>query len=127
MHNLKESSSEDGATRKKDEVSKVNELLQNHMEVSPTINNAIKLGKRGERPRLLRITVSTDAEKANVLRNTFKLHKEEQTRNIFITPDMTPQEQELNKKLRLNVKELNKDGNQYQIKNGKIVQQRGAF
>jgi len=77
VHNLKESSSEDGATRKKDDVSKVNELLQNHMEVNPTINNAIRVGKRGERPRLLRITASTDAEKANILRNTFKLRKEE--------------------------------------------------
>jgi len=40
---------------------------------------------------------------------------------------MTLQEQELNKKLCLDVKELNKDGNWYQIKNGKITQQRGAF
>jgi len=53
VYNLKESSSEDGAKRKKDDVSKVNELLQNHMEANPTINNAIRLGKRGERPRLL--------------------------------------------------------------------------
>jgi len=64
VHNLKESSLEDGATRKKDDVSKVNKLLQNHMEVNPIMNNAIRLGKRGERPRLLKITVSTDAEKA---------------------------------------------------------------
>ena len=84
VHNLKESSSEDGATRKKDDVSKVNELLQNHMEVNPTKSNAIRLGKRGKRPRLLRITVSTEAEKANVLRNMFKLHKEEKLNQEYI-------------------------------------------
>ena len=53
--------------------------------------------------------------------------REQETKNIFISPDMTPREQELNKKLRLDVKELNKDGNRYQIKNGKIVQRRGQF
>ena len=61
----------------KDDVSKVNELFQNHVEVNCTIINAIRLGKRGERQRLLRITVSTEAEKANVLGNTFKLCEEE--------------------------------------------------
>jgi len=48
-----------------------------------------------------------------------------------MTPDMTlhSMEQELNEKLHLDVKELNKDGNRYQLKkfNGKIVQWRGAF
>ena len=98
------------------------------MEVTPSITNAIRLGKCGDRPRLLRITISTESEKANVLRNTFKLRREQETKNIFISLDMTPREQELNKKLRLDVKELNKDGNRYQIKkNGKIVQQRGQF
>jgi len=38
---------------------------------------------------------------------------------------MTPKEQEENKKLCLELMELNKDGNHYQIKNGKIVQQWG--
>ncbi|XP_065904034.1 uncharacterized protein [Dysidea avara] len=127
VHNLKEPSSEDGATRKKEDIKQINDLLQKHVEVTPSITNAIKLGKRGDRPRLLRITVSTESEKANVLRNTFKLRREQETKNIFISPDMTPREQELNKKLRLDVKELNEDGNRYQIKNGKIVQRKGQF
>ena len=127
VHNLKEPSSEDGATRKKEDIKQINDLLQKHVEVTPSITNAIRLGKRGDRPRLLRITVSTESEKANVLRNTFKLRREQETKNIFISPDMTPREQELNKKLRIDVKELNKDGNRYQIKNGKIVQRKGQF
>jgi len=127
VHNLKEPTSEDGATRKKEDIKQINNLLQNHMEVSPTVTNAIRLGKHRERPRLLRVTVSSESEKATVLRNTFKLRRGQETKNIFISPDMTPREQELNKKLRLDVKELNKDGNRYQIKNGKIVQRRGQF
>ena len=56
-----------------------------------------------------------------------KLHKQENPeaiKNIYTSPDMTPKEQEANKKLRFELKKLNKDGNQYQIKNGRIVQRR---
>jgi len=40
--------------------------------------------------------------------------------NVFITPDLTPKEQESNNKLRLRaeLKEHNKNGNLYQIKIG---------
>jgi len=90
VHDLMEPSSEDGATCKKEDIKQVNDLLLKHVEVSPTITNAIRLGKRGDRPRLLRVTVSSEYEKGTVLRNTFKLHREQETKNIF---DMTPQEQ----------------------------------
>ena len=35
---------------------------------------------------------------------------------MYISPDLTPKEQEINKKLWTELKKLNKDGNQYQIK-----------
>ena len=40
---------------------------------------------------------------------------------IFITPDMTPKEQEANKKLRNELKELNKEGRIYYIKTANKV------
>ena len=98
--------------------------LQKYIEVTPTISKAIRLGKRKEKSRLLKITVTSESEKATILRNTLKLRKQENPdniKNIYITPDLTPKEQEANKKLRL---ELNRNGNQYMIKNGKIVQRR---
>jgi len=127
VHNLKEPTSEDGATCKKEDIKQTNNLLQNHMEVSPTVTNAVRLGKRRERPRLLRVTVSSKSEKATVLRNTFKLRRGQETKNIFISPDMTHQEQELNKKLHLDVKELNRDGNRYQIKKWQDSAAEGAI
>ena len=75
----------------------------------------------------MKITVSSEAEKATILRNVLKLRKQENpddVKNIYILPDMTPKEQEINKKLRTELKKLNKDGNQYQIKNGRMVQWR---
>jgi len=43
---------------------------------------------------------------------------------IYITPDLTPTEREANHQLCLKLKEMNKDGRNYRIKNGKIVQRR---
>ena len=40
---------------------------------------------------------------------------------VFITPDMTPKERECNKSLRNQLADLNKNGKNYRIKNGKIV------
>lgn len=130
VHNLEESSSENGAARQKDDIDRITSIIQNHVEVTPHISKAVRLGKRQEnqeKARLLKITVSSEAEKAIILRNVLKLRKQENPeaiKNLYISPDMTPKEQEANKKLRLELKKLNKDGNQYQIKNGRIVQRR---
>jgi len=52
-------------------------------------------------------------EKALILRNCTKLRDEKNSddmKKIFITPDLTPKEQDVNKKLRIELKNLNKDG-----------------
>ena len=41
---------------------------------------------------------------------------------VFITPDLMPKEQAINKKLCAELKEMNKDGKKGRIKNWKIVQ-----
>ena len=122
VHNLEESSYEDGATRQKDDIDRITSIIQNHVDVTPHINKAIRLGKcqeNTEKARLLKITVASEAEKATILRNVLKLRKQQNpdnVKNIFISLDMTPKEQEANKKLRLELKRLNKDSKQYQIK-----------
>ena len=50
--------------------------------------------------------------------------KLDEVKDIFVTPDLTPKEQETGKKLRAKLKELNKDGRMYQIKNGVIVRRK---
>ena len=77
VHNLEESSYEDGATRQKDDIDRITSIIQNHVDVTPHINMAIRLGKRQEnteKARLLKITVASEAEKATILRNILKLH-----------------------------------------------------
>jgi len=95
--------------------------------VSITINKAFRLGQRNTKPRLLKISANSETEKALVLRNAAKLKNEnhpKEVQQMFITPDLTPKEQQANKKLREELKELNKEGRIYYIKNGKIVQRR---
>ena len=75
----------------------------------------------------MKITVVSEVEKAKILRNSTKLHASDNPlhiQKVFITPDLTPKEQEANKKLRAELKERNKNGNHYKIKNGKIVQRK---
>lgn len=42
-------------------------------------------------------------------------------KKLYITPDLTPIEHEQNKALHSKLKEMNQQGNKYQIKNGRIV------
>ena len=68
-----------------------------------------------------------DAEhdKAKILHTCTRLSQRENPQEIqklFITPNLTPREQEVNKKLRTKFKELNKEGNLYRIKNRKTIQ-----
>jgi len=91
------------------------------MNVKCSIKNALRIGKKGEseKPHLLKVTLTSVEDKVAVLRNKSLLCREgvpEFARNIYITPDLTPTEQENNKKLRLELNALNKDGKKCMIK-----------
>jgi len=89
------------------------------------VTKAIRLGKRGDKPRLLKVSVASESDKASIMRNCTKLRNTNlptAIQKVFITPDLTPKEQEVNRKLQAELKELNKHGNRFRIKNWKIVQ-----
>ena len=124
LHNVPESTKQSGPERKADDISKVEKLLHDHLGINPTISNAIRLGKKSDRPRLLKISVATIQEKSTILRNCYKLRNNsnpESVKTIFATPDLTPLEQKKDKVLRQKLAEMNKDDKVYKIKNGVIV------
>ena len=124
IHNVSESTKETGPERKADDIAAVNGLLHKHLGISPTISNAIRLGKKSDRPQLLKISVALMQEKSAILRNCFKLKNSKNPaaiQKIFETPDLTPLEQKKDKILHLKLAEINKDGKVYKIKNGVIV------
>ena len=64
---------------------------------------AVRLGKKGTRPRLLMVQTGNKQEKAAIMRNCTKLRNEnnpDKIREVFITPDLTPKERENDKALR---------------------------
>ena len=82
------------------------------------------VNKLKDRPRLMKVTLLTREEKIRILHNRFNLRNKEHPTHInkvFITPDLTPQQQAKNKQLRARLSELNKSEKIYRIKNGKIV------
>jgi len=125
VHNIVESTSEDAEVRRKHDIDSVSCIFEKHLAASANITKAIRIGKRGDKPRLLKISVASESEKAAVMRNCTKLRNTNLPsiiQRVFITPDLTPKEQTISKKLRAELKELNKDGKKFRIKNWKIVQ-----
>ena len=125
VHNITESSASEGPSRKEDDIKKCKSLFEAHLGITVSIQNAIRLGKRSDKPRLLKIALNSIQEKSMVLKNKLKLRSSNNppaVRNVFITPDYTPLEQKKNKALRQQLADMNKVENIYTIKNGKIVQ-----
>ena len=127
IHNVPESTKDDPAARKNDDIAVVTDLFQiiKHMKIKSTINKAVCIGKKdSSKSRLLKLTVSNIDEKSAILRNNYKFKdstNDPLTRKIFLTPDLTPFEQKKNKELRTKLADMNKDGNFYKIRNGSIV------
>ena len=125
IHNVPESTKDDPAARKNDDIAVVTDLFQKHMKIKSTINKAVRIGKKdSSKSRLLKLTVSNIDEKSAILRNNYKFKdstNDPLTHKIFLTPDLTPFEQKKNKELRTKLADMNKDGNFYKIRNGLIV------
>ena len=105
FHNIPESASKEPQTRKQHDINEITKLTDKCMNVKCSIKNALRIGKKGqsEKPRLLKVTLTSVEDKVAVLLNKSLLRREgvpELARNVFITPDLTPTEQENNRKLR---------------------------
>jgi len=88
----------------------VSHIFQKSLGVNVKVTNAICLGKRGSRPRLLKVIVDSEQSKGAVLHNCTKLRGKDVPSNlskIFITLDMTQKERESNKVLTARLVELN--------------------
>ena len=124
LHQLPESTAENSQTRKNDDMLAASKIFNEVLSISSKVTNAIRLGQKGAKPRLLKITLDSERSKALILKNCTKLRSSdipEYLKSVYITPDLTPNERENNKALRSKLNELNKDGRIYRIKNGKIV------
>ena len=83
------------------------------------MTKTIRLGEKSNKPRLLKITVDTLESKIFILRSSTTIRKADPSSpftKVYITPDLTPAEREVNNQLCLKLKKMNKGGNRYRIK-----------
>ena len=91
---MTESTADQAQSSKEQDIANIQDILASQLDVQAHIANAIRLGKKdGPKPRLLKITVESEEEKATILRNVKKLRIPsipEHLKYMFITPDLTP-------------------------------------
>ena len=128
VHNAPESTETQGPARKQHDIDYITGALQQYLGITTKIEKAFRLGKHdekcGEKPRLMKITVASKHDKVAILRNCTKFRGTDNPRdvqNLYITPDLTPAEQEINRKLCEELREKNHDDNFYRIKNSRII------
>lgn len=73
VHNIDESSAPSGEERKSEDIAKVSEVIQKVLKVPCTITKAFCIGKKKDKPRLLKVSVQSLEQKSNILRNKRKL------------------------------------------------------
>ena len=135
FHNVPESKSGDTDVRKEEDQTQVHRILQHlDVQISPSdIEQAVRLGKKTdgqERPRLLKIKLSRVEPKKQTLSRAKKLKdsKNECYNSVFISPDLTFQEREENRRLRNDLKARRDNGEEnIIIRNGKIVKVSQSF
>ena len=115
VHNLKESSVTVGPARKQDDIKQCLSVFQTYLGPSVSINNAVRLGQRSEKPRQLKLSLSSTTDKAAIQKNKTKLRSSPNPppspphiHSLFITPNLTPLEQKQHKALRQQLAGMNK-------------------
>ena len=124
VHNLVESNTNEGV-RKTDDIKYVTDIFK-FLGAKASVTKAIRLGKKSNKPRLLKITVDTLESKIFILRSCTNLRKADPSSlftKVYITPDPTPTEREANQQLCLKLRD-EQGRKSLQNKNGIIVLRR---
>ena len=124
VHSAPESTDERGLVRKQHDIDFVTGASQQYLGITTKTEKALRLGKRGEKPCLMKVTVASEQDKVAILLRCSKFRNTDNPKDVqklYITPDLTPEEQKINRKLREELREKNCDGSLYYIKNGQIV------
>ena len=113
VFNIPESSCEDSDDRKKQDVERVLSVLETELKIKASVSSPTRLGRRNDngKPRPLRLKVESEMAKNEILKvaKNLAIAKEDDTRKIYISRDMTPLEREQDKELRKELAEKRKE------------------
>lgn len=121
--NIEESSKEETTERIQDDIEKIKKVLEKIEAGQCELNNPVRLGKKGEQPRPLKVKLQSNDACQQILRQTKKL----KGTDTYISRDMTPLERkewkELLEERNKRRKEAEKKGEEeiWVIRKGKVV------
>ena len=125
LWNVPESIKENSEEKRQEDTRKVEEIFKNIVEIDQgEVENPVRIGKVGDLPRLLRVSLKSEDKKNAILRNARKLNqgKRDQKSRIYINPDLTPLERQKEKELRDQLKARRDGGEEgIAIRFGKII------
>ena len=126
IHNLPESASSDPAARSHHEEENFKKILKDEFRLTGVqVEKYVRLGRPNverPRPRLLLVVLKDFQSKREILRKAKDLRDSTTWGNIYISPDLTPKERELNKSLRMELRERKQNGEtDIIIRRGQIV------
>ena len=127
VHNLEEAESDKSLTEKfaHDKLA-FQDMCKKTMKLSTRVERTYRIGKpRENRPRLLVVVMEDEATKWEVLGMAKRLRDFDDYNNIYVTPDLTPEEQAKDKALRAELKKRREDGEAVEIRRGRIVSRVG--
>ena len=123
VHNLPEQSGDTLAERANNDASLFKMVIKDEMKLNVNVQKSFRVGKKnGDKPRLLIVTLENPSSKHDILKLAPELRHSRNYVNIYITPDLTRKEREINKKLRDELSSRKKAGeSNLAIRGGKIV------
>ena len=101
---------------KSDDIKRCESLFQKYLGVTVSITNAFHLGKKSDKPHLLKITLGDIQEKIAILKSKSKLRSSQNPqhiRDVFVMPNFTRLEQKKNIELCEELADMNKSENIY--------------
>jgi hypothetical protein len=109
IYGLEESKEDDAAKWREAETKKVMDMVEQiGVRVEGEVVVKFRAGRQreeGAKPRPLIVRVADDEMRARIFRNARLLSREERTRRVFISQDLTPQQREEDRKAELERKE----------------------
>ncbi|CAH1789540.1 unnamed protein product, partial [Owenia fusiformis] len=123
LHNLEEFTSLEFGTAESQDLEEVKQIFEDGLEL-PNIQivKTIRLGRKLNKPRLLLVMMKDDNYTGQILSRSRKLRYEGRWTNVYIHPDLSPEDREISRKLREELKERREAGEEnLTIRRGKIV------
>ena len=123
VHNLKEPDSDLSVEeRNMHDKMAFQKMCKDTMRLNTRVERTYRIGRAtGGRSRLLIVALEEEATKGEVLKMARNLRDVEKYSNIYVTPDLTPEEQARDKALREELKRRRLAGEEVEIRRGRII------